>query len=154
MAKDEKDKKDKTAEETPKKSKKKLLIIIIAAVVLLGGGGGAYIMLGSSSSSAAPPPVAGLVAPLDATTINLDDGHYLKLQMSLQATDKVAEAPDGSKALDVAINLYSNMSSATLLTAKGRDGAKAQLKELIIKAYTVDKEEEVMDVYFTAFVIQ
>jgi flagellar FliL protein len=149
-----KDDKDKTAEEAPKKSKKKLLIIIIAVVVLLGGGGGAYVMLGSSSSSAAPAPVAGLVAPLDPTTINLADGHYLKLQMSLQATDKISQAPDGSKAMDVAINLYSNMSSTTLLTAKGREAAKAQLKDQIVKAYTVDKVVDVMDVYFTAFVIQ
>ncbi len=152
MAKDEK---GTSAEETPKKSKKKLLIIIVLAVVLLGGGAGGYLMFfRSSKASAAPAPVAGVVAPLEATTINLADGHYLKLQLSLQATDKVIEAPDGSKAIDIAINLYSNQDSTTLLTKEGRDKAKEQLKELVIKAYTVDKEQEIMDVYFTAFVIQ
>ena len=152
MAKDEK--KD-AAEETPKKSKKKLIIIVLAAVLLIGGGLGGYLMFFKSSKKAAKPaPVAGVVAPLDATTINLADGHYLKLKMSLQATDKVAEAPDGSKALDIAINLYSNQSSSSLLTKDGRDRSKAQLKEQVVKAYTVKDEEEIMDVYFTTFVIQ
>jgi flagellar protein FliL len=152
MAKDEK--KD-MAEDTPKKSKKKLMIIVLAVVVLLGGGLGGYFMFfASSGTKTKPAPVAGVVAPLDATTINLADGHYLKLQMSLQATDKVAEAPDGSKALDIAINLYSNQNSGTLLTKEGRDKSKEQLKEQVIKAYTVKDEEEIMDVYFTTFVIQ
>ena len=152
MAKDEK--KD-AAEETPKKSKKKLIIIVLAAVLLIGGGLGGYLMFFKSSKKAAKPaPVAGVVAPLDATTINLADGHYLKLKMSLQATDNVAEAPDGSKALDIAINLYSNQSSSSLLTKDGRDKSKAQLKEQVVKAYTVKNEEEIMDVYFTTFVIQ
>ncbi len=152
MAKDEK---DTTAEGTPKKSKKKLIIIVLAAVLLIGGGLGGYLMFFKSSTKAAKPaPVAGLVAPLDATTINLADGHYLKLQMSLQATDKVAEAPDGSKALDIAISLYSNQSSTSLLTKDGRAKSKEQLKEQVIKAYTVKNEEEIMDVYFTTFVIQ
>jgi flagellar FliL protein len=152
MAKDEK--KD-AAEETPKKSKKKLIIIVLAAVLLIGGGLGGYLMFFKSSKAAAKPaPVAGVVAPLDATTINLADGHYLKLKMSLQATNKVAEAPDGSKALDIAINLYSNQSSTSLLTKEGRDKSKEQLKAQVVKAYTVKDEEEIMDVYFTTFVIQ
>jgi flagellar protein FliL len=149
------DEKVTTGDEIKPKSKKKLLIIIALAVLLVGGGVGGYLKFFHSSKDAPKPaPVAGVVAPLDATTINLADGHYLKMQMSLQATDKVAEAPDGSKAIDIAINLYSNQDSTTLLTKEGRDKAKGQLKELVIKAYTVDKEEEIMDVYFTAFVIQ
>jgi flagellar protein FliL len=152
MAKDEK--KDAAAEATPKKSKKKLIIIVLAAVLLIGGGVGGYLMFFGSKNAKKPAPVAGVVAPLDATTINLADGHYLKLQMSLQATNKVAEAPDGSKALDIAISLYSNQSSTTLLSKDGRDQSKEQLKEQIVKAYTINKEEEIMDVYFTTFVIQ
>jgi flagellar FliL protein len=153
MAKDEK--KDAAAEQTPKRSKKKLIIIVLAAVLVIGGGVGGYLMFfGSSKKATKPAPVAGVVAPLDATTINLADGHYLKLQMSLQATNKVAEAPDGSKALDIAISLYSNQSSTQLLTKEGRDKSKEQLKEKVVKAYTVKDEEEIMDVYFTTFVIQ
>ena len=32
--------------------------------------------------------------------------------------------------------------------------SKEQLKERVVKAYTVKDEEEIMDVYFTTFVIQ
>ena len=150
MAKDEK-----TTEETPAKgSKKKLMIIIIAAVVLLGGGAGGYLMFKPSGAGAEPEPTPGVVVVLDAITINLADGHYLKLKITLQATADVAEAPDGSKALDAAIDLYSNRPMAELLTNEARDKSKAELKAAIVKVYTVDKVKEIMDVYFTTFVIQ
>jgi len=153
MAKDEK-----TTEETPaaKGGKKKLMIIIIAAVVLLGGGAGGYLMFKPSSAEAEaePEPTPGVVSVLDAITINLADGHYLKLKMTLQATTDAAEAPDGSKALDIAIELFSNKDEATLLTAEGREAAKKDLVAKVVAAYTVEKKKEVMDIYFTTFVIQ
>lgn len=152
MAKDEK---DKATEEAPKKGGKKKLIMIIAIVVVaLGGGAGGYFMFAPKKAAAEAPLVAGVVVPLDAVTINLAGGHYLKLKMTLQATDKAAEAPDGSKALDAAISLFSNMDSTELLTNDGREKYKAQLKEKVIAAYTVKKEKEIMDVYYTTFVIQ
>ncbi|GAA3260375.1 flagellar basal body-associated protein FliL [Dactylosporangium siamense] len=153
MAKDEK---DKATEEAPKKGGKKKLIMILAIVlVALGGGGyGGYLMFAPKPAAAVEKLVAGVVVPLDAVTINLADGHYLKLKMTLQATDKAAEAPDGSKALDAAISLFSNMDSKELLTNEGREKYKTQLKEKVIVAYTVSKEKEIMDVYYTTFVIQ
>src|SRR5690349_4154033 len=104
MAKDEK---DKAAEDAPKKGGKKKLIMILAIVLvaLAGGGAGGYFMFAPKKAEA-EVLVAGVVVPLDAVTINLADGHYLKLKMTLQATDKAAEAPDGSKALDAAISLF------------------------------------------------
>ena len=78
-----KDEKDATAE-APKKSKKMLLMIIaIAAVVLIGGGVGAFFMLTGSSAQAAPKK--GMVTQIEEPlTVNLADGHYLKLKFSLQ----------------------------------------------------------------------
>ncbi|MFB9178884.1 flagellar basal body-associated FliL family protein, partial [Dactylosporangium sucinum] len=64
------------------------------------------------------------------------------------------EALDGSKALDIAISLYSNRSESELLTNDARDKSKAELKEKIVKAYTEKKKKLIMDVYFTTFVIQ
>ncbi|MEV0562428.1 flagellar basal body-associated FliL family protein [Dactylosporangium sp. NPDC050588] len=153
MAKDEKDKA--ATEEAPKKGGKKKLIMILAIVLvaLAGGGAGGYFMFAPKKAEA-EVLVAGVVVPLDAITINLADGHYLKLKMTLQATDKAAEAPDGSKALDAAISLFSNMDSKELLTNDGREKYKTQLKALVVKAYTVKKEKEIMDVYYTTFVIQ
>jgi len=142
------------AAEAPKKSKK-MLIIIIAAVVLLGGGGGAFFMLkGGSKAEAAPKK--GTVVTIDSPiTINLADGHYLKLGFSLQQTETMGEeSVDTSEALNLAINEYTGKTVAELSTTKGRDAAKEELVAAIVKAYTVDKKQEVMDIYFTSFVTQ
>jgi flagellar FliL protein len=147
---------DKTTTDTPKKpGKKKLLMIVaVALIALLGGGYGGYTLFAPKPAQAEPAPKPGGVAVLDAITINLQDGHYLKLKMTLQATTEAAEAPDGSKALDIAIEQFSNQSQDTLLTTDGRDKAKKELVDKVVKAYTVDKKKEVMDIYFTTFVIQ
>jgi flagellar FliL protein len=151
MAKDE----AKTTEETPAKGgKKKLILIIAIAVVLLGGGAGGYLMFKPSSATAEPAPTPGVVAVLDAITINLTDGHYLKLKMTLQATTDAAEAPDGSKALDIAISEYSGRKMDELMSNTERDRTKKELIAKVVTAYTVDKKKEVMDIYFTTFVIQ
>lgn len=149
MAKDDKEKP--AGEEKPKRSRKKLIIIIAAAVIALGGGGiGGYLMFAPASAEAKPKPVPGTVVPLDAVTINLADGHYLKLKLSLQTTDKVTETLDGSHAQDIAIDLFSNRSVAELSSNEERKRAKKELTEKVEEAY----EDEVMAVYFTLFVIQ
>ncbi|WP_026421641.1 flagellar basal body-associated FliL family protein [Actinokineospora inagensis] len=145
MSKDkDKDKKDEGTE--PKKKSKKLLIIILA-VVLLGGGGGAYFVLGSSGTSA---PTPGKVLALDAVTMNLTDGHYLKLKLALQTTSSASADLDGSKALDLAVAQFSNKTVAELSSNQARETQKSELKEKIGKAY----DEEVMDIYLTEFVMQ
>jgi len=152
MAKEEKDKKD-SGEEKPKRFSKKLIIIVVAAVLALGGGGtAAYLIFRSPSDAvkAEPKPSPGIVIPLESITINLAEGHYLKLKLSLQATIKVEEALDGSKAQDLAINLFTNRSVAELSSNEERNRTKKELTEKISEAY----EDEIMDVYFTLFVIQ
>ncbi len=143
-----------TAADAPKKSKKMLMIIVAAAVVLLGGGGaGAFFMLKGDSAEAAP--VKGTVVALDdAMTINLADGHYLKLNFSLQQTADAAEDVDTSEARELAIDEYTGKTLAELSTEKGREEIKSDLTAKIVKAYTEDKKEMVMGVYFTSFVTQ
>lgn len=150
MSKDEKD----AAAEAPKKSKKMLMIIAIAAVVLIGGGAGTFFMLSSNSAQAAPKK--GVVTAIDdALTVNLADGHYLKLKFSLQQTaDTGTTAVDTAEALNLAIDEYTGKSVADLSTEKSRDAIKAELLQKIVKTYTVNKTEEVMDIYYTQFVTQ
>src|SRR3954447_6860132 len=136
MSKDEKE----TPAGAPKKKSKKLLLIIIIAVVLLGGGGaGAFLMLTSDKAQAKPAPKKGVVVTMEnALTINLADGHYLKMGFTMQATeDAGTEAIDNSEAIDLAIDEYTGMSVAELSTEKGRDRAKQELLEKIEKAYNV-----------------
>jgi flagellar FliL protein len=152
MAKD--DKKANSGEEAPKSKKKLMIIIIVAVVVLAGGGYGGYLAFApkksSATATATPSLTPGVVVVLDAITINLADGHYLKLKMSLQATADAGTELDGSQALDLAISQYSNVSEATLMSNAQREKTKAELLKKVEKAY----KDKVMDIYFTTFVIQ
>ncbi|GGK18046.1 hypothetical protein GCM10010124_08310 [Pilimelia terevasa] len=139
------------AAEAPKKSKKKLMIMIIAAVLLLGGGGGAYFVFfaHSAEAEAEPPPEPGPVVSMDPVTVNLADGHYLRVSLALQTTLD-AEEVDGAKALDLAIALYGEKKYAELATAAGRAKAKKELVAEVKEAY----ENQVYDIYFKEFVTQ
>ncbi|BCJ53809.1 hypothetical protein Asp14428_52840 [Actinoplanes sp. NBRC 14428] len=154
MAKDAKDTKDGAAE-APKKSKKMLMIIVLA-VVLLGGGGGAYFMFFKGDAAEAKEPVKGMVVPIETPlTINLSDGHYLKMGFALQLTEEAGEEEiDTSEAQNLAIDQYTGMKIGELETEKGRETAKSELLEKIEKAYNVEKKHLVMGLYFTSFVTQ
>jgi flagellar FliL protein len=144
-----------TPAEAPKKSKKMLMIIVIAAVVLLGGGAGAFFMLKGDSAEAAAPEKGAVTGIDDALTINLADGHYLKLQFALQQTAEAGtEEVDTSEAIELAIDEYTGQKVATLETEKGREHLKDELLAKIVKAYTVEDKQEVMGIYYTAFVTQ
>jgi flagellar FliL protein len=148
---------DEKSAEAPKKSKKMLMIIVIALVVLLGGGGaGAFFMLKGDKAEAKPEPKKGIVTAIENDlTINLADGHYLKLGFALQETEEAgAEAVDTSEAINLAIDQYTGKSVAELSTEKGRESAKGELLEKIKKAYVEEDKELIMDIYYTAFVTQ
>jgi flagellar FliL protein len=135
-----------------KKGRKKKLPILAMALVLLGAG--AYLFLGRSGSDVPPPPEPGQVLKLDPITLNLADGHFLKLGLALQFTTAAegghGGGPDGSRALDLAIEQLSNRKIVELNSAKARTKAKKQLAEAVEEAY----HHAVMDIYFTEFVMQ
>jgi flagellar FliL protein len=135
--------------EAPKKGKTKLIIIVLA-VLLLGGGAAGYFLFGKKDTAEAATPEPGPVVSLEAITINLADGHFLKVSIALQATADAHEEPNGSKALDLLISQFSNKSVAELSSNDAREEQKKELVEKVKKAY----EEEVYDVYFTEFVMQ
>jgi len=145
--------KEKPAEEAaPAKKGKKKLLMMVAAGLMVAAGVGGYLMLGGggSKSTEKPKPKPGEVLALDAITVNLSDGHYLKLKLALQATAAAGKELDGSKALDAAIEQFSEYEMGALSTSEGRKTAKEKLRKHLDEAY----EGEVMDVYFTEFVMQ
>jgi flagellar FliL protein len=154
MAKDD-EKKD-AAAEAPKKSKKLLMIIVLAVVLLGGGGAGAWFMFLKGDPAEAKEPVKGAVVAIEEPlTINLADGHYLKMGFALQMTEEAGEEKiDTSEALNLAIDQYTGMAIGELETEKGREAAKAELLEKIEKAYNVEDTHLVMGIYFTSFVTQ
>ena len=145
----------KGAKDGAPRSKKKKLIIIGAVLAVAAA---AYMFVLKPKPAATGEPVPGAVVKLDPLTLNLDGGHYLKLSMALQMTAAASgggghgggEEPDGSKALDLAISQLSNRKIAELNTAAARDAAKKKLLAAIEEAY----EHNVMDLYFTEFVMQ
>jgi flagellar basal body-associated protein FliL len=108
----------------------------------------------------APPEVdphteRGGVLEMEPLTVNLADGHYLKIGIALQL-DKatlVETAKDeglGAKALDMAIASLSTKTMDQLSEATVRDELKRDLGVDTCMAY----EGEVLTVYFTNFVMQ
>jgi flagellar protein FliL len=147
------DKKSKDGEkEAPAKgglfANKKLLIMIVLPVLLLAGGGG-YWFFGTGTEEE-PPPEPGEVIVMDPITVNLAGGHYLKFGLALQAILDVHEAPDGSKAMDLAISTLSNRDMSELSTSEQREKVKHELEEKVKHAY----HDEVMTIYFTQFVME
>jgi flagellar protein FliL len=131
--------------------KKKMMIIALVALVAIGGVYKFVLAKPKAASAAKPAPVPGAVLALDPVNINLADGHYLKLGMTLQATkDAGAEVADGSKALDTAIGLLSGQSVAVVANDKDVVKLKKELVTAVGKRY----DEKVMDIYFTSFVYQ
>jgi flagellar FliL protein len=150
------DKDESKPEDAKGGGKKKLIMIIAAVVVVLGGAAFFFLKPGGSTAGAAGSPSPspsykpGMVLQLDAITINLAGGHYLKLGMALQASAAAGEEVTGAKALDAAIDLFSNMPVDELTDTKGREHAKQELISEVSEIY----EHEVYDIYFTEFVMQ
>lgn len=145
------------AEGTTKAGGRRRLVLVILALVLVGAGGAAYLLLGRDGGNGAatgpepePTSVAGEVLSVEPVSINLADGHYLRLGLALQLTEDVAAGPDPSRALDLAIALYSGRSITEVSDPAGRDTLKAQLRTELVEAY----EGEVMDLYLTDYVTQ
>ena len=170
-------KKDKTKGEgdaTPGGAKKLIIIGAAAAVLLAGGTGAGVFMLTKGDSAAAaeatptPTLTPGDVTALDPISVNLADGHYLKIGVGLQAVAAEggegghgggSTALDGSKAYDLIISEFSGLSMTDLANAEQRNHYKDELQEKIVHAYmTHDAEGEetqgVMAIYLTSFVMQ
>lgn len=134
------------------------LIMIIAAVAVLGAGAFFFLRPGgdAAASPGAPSPSpsyeAGPIVELEPITINLAGGHYLKLGMALQTTPDAAGHGEvsGARALDAAIELFSNRSVDELADAEGREHAKQELVKEVAELY----HHDVFDIYFTQFVMQ
>jgi flagellar protein FliL len=166
-------KKDKGDGEAKPGGAKKLIIIGAAAAVLLAGGTGAGVFILTKGDSASASTTTeeevlepGDVTALDAVSVNLADGHYLKIGIALQQVaseggghGEGSTTLDGSKAYDLIIAEFSNLSMTDLENADQRNHYKDELQNKIIEAYTTEddkhvKHKDVMGIYLTQFVMQ
>ncbi len=136
-----------TEEATPAEppgSRRKKILVVALVVVLLAAAGWWFLR---PQAPHAPEP--GAIMPMDPTQINLAGGHYLKIGLALQLTTDADEV-DGSKALDVTIDLFSGKSLTQVSQPKQRRLLKKELTTDLSEVYDGD----VMGVYFTEFVTQ
>jgi flagellar FliL protein len=168
---------EKTEEKPAKKGKGLLIPAIVLAVGLLGGG---YFFMSSSKSktptNAAPTTTTtapGKIIALDPITMNLSDGHVLKVGLSLEAIAKpknkelaaiVSGAGGGhgssgesaspmggeeAKALDSAIKILGDMTYTDL----SKPGGRTHAKEVLTHKIEEDFHGDIIEVYFTTFVM-
>jgi len=132
---------------TAKKSKKKLIIMIVVGLVLLFA---VYHFVLAKKPVKKGPPKPGAVVAMDDTTLNLADGHFLKIKVALQTIKGAPATLDTSKAQDLLISEFTDQPVAALSTEDGRNKLKADLLNKIEAAYP----KQIMGVYFTEFVMQ
>ena len=156
-----------------KKRRGNLVPAIVVAVGLLGaaylmkGGGtkkaGATTTHGATATTSTTDPMAAPATPkslaeiakLDDITLNLADGHFLKLGLALQLAPKgvVTDYTTGgasAKALDLAIQVFGRDTYAQLVQPALREQAKEQLSKQVVTAYS----GHVQGIYITDFVMQ
>jgi flagellar FliL protein len=159
-------------EDAPKKGGKRKLIIGVICVALAGG---AYVV----GSKSAATPAAGAESTTTTTielfggckvepkhgvpktiiglgdmSINLADGHYLRITVSLGfcADVVIAEGEEfhTAPALDIVNTTLSGLQMSVLAATEGREAAKETLTEALSEEY----RGEVYVVYFDQFVMQ
>jgi flagellar FliL protein len=138
--------------------KKKLLVIALVAVLALGAAAYFFLFAGGEAEAEVVPEAGSVVLQVDPVAINLAGGSYLKLGIALQfslAYDESAggghgggAAPDGSKAMDIAIAQFSGAALSDVQT--NREAMKAALEAAIVEAYHGD----VYEIYYTEYVTQ
>lgn len=139
-------------EEAAKKGRSKLLL---AGPLVVGLVAGWFFLLGPGSGGGPEEPTEpepGEVLALEPITMNLSDGRLLKVGLALQLPLEPAgdHEVSGSIALDEAISYLGEHSYAQLSEPKARQKAKEELSHRVAERY----HEEVLEVYFTEFVMQ
>lgn len=137
-----------TPTETPAAGGRSARKSIAVVVVILLTAGASWLYLKPSDAKAAPVP--GVVVKLEPIQLNLAEGRYLRIGIAIQGVADAYEEPEGSKALDATIELFSGRKMEDLAQPVQREVLKEKLRAELLKRYKGD----VIDVYFTDFVTQ
>jgi flagellar FliL protein len=162
--------------EQPKKSKKTLFVIIGVVLVLILGGTGAFFAMGGGSKKNAEGEesegdeeegadehgaggghgaLGGAIVPLDPFIVNLQvKGSFLKTVIQLEFSEP--SPPHGMEGempriRDGVIRVLSSKQAQDILSVDGKERLKEELKAAINGALG---SEEVVNVFFTEFIVQ
>jgi flagellar FliL protein len=142
---------------------------LVPALVLGAGiAAGGYFMGGSGSEATAttettvePEIVEGPLLAVEPMTINLADGRYLRLGVSFQMTDAYEDAVEGEEGEAFAHHHASQVQDLLIATLGGHEVAalagaegRAEVKEELLHQVDEILDGNVMEIYFTEFVIQ
>lgn len=134
-----------------KKGLSPIVLIAIVVVVMAAIGGVGYFMF-IKKPGPPPAPAPGAMVQMDAQTLTLAEGHFLKVQVAIQLVEGKA-APETFvtvQAAQLVIDTFSNLHVDELTSNAARKDLSAQLLTGLKKAYP----EEVYGVFLTQFVIQ
>ncbi|MDQ1743552.1 MAG: flagellar protein FliL [Pseudonocardiales bacterium] len=140
--------KGKGAQPGKKKSKKK--IIVLAVVVLLLGVVAKFTVLAPSGSAKDAKPVPGPVVEMTDMTLNLANGHYLRVKLALQTAKGAPKELETSEAAQAVIDQFSDRPVAELTGEANRSKAKKELLGKLQKIYP----KQILDVIYTEFFTQ
>ncbi|MGB9667933.1 MAG: flagellar basal body-associated FliL family protein [Thermosulfidibacteraceae bacterium] len=154
-------------EEAPKKGgKKKLILILVVVLLLVGGGVGAFIFLKGSKGkggeqakgeSKAETTKGTAFKKLDPFIVNLSDeggGRYAKVEITLALSDKKVEKEVEEKLpiiRDSIITIISMKKYDDLVNPAGKETLK---REIMMKLNSILTTGQVVDIYYTDFVLQ
>lgn len=160
---------DSTTDEEKSSGGSKSLFTTIGISVLLVGVG--FFLGGKMSAAPAPAPEGeveeevipeseeiGALVDLDPVNVNLADGRYLRVAVSLGLEHAPGggghgggdEEFNGAPASDILLKTFTGKSIDELSTAEGREHARHELEEGLVPFYG----EEIVSLYFTEFVMQ
>lgn len=168
MADEEEKKEGETTEKTG--GSKKIIIIAVVAVLLLAGiGAGVFFALSGGKSEeghdAAEEEISeeaddehalgGAVLPLETFIVNLQvKGSFLKTSIQLEFAEPQLPPTmekDIPKVRDSIIRILSSKAAADILSVEGKEALREDLIEAINQSLG---SEDVVDAYFTEFIIQ
>lgn len=133
-----------------KKSKKLKLIIGFVLLVVVGAALKFTVLAPSSSAGATPAkPQPGPVIQMDEMTLNLTDGHYLRMKIALQTTKGTSEEFDTSEAAQLIIDQFSNRTVTQLTGDVARQKMMAGLVAKLQSAYP----KKIIGGFYTEFVM-
>lgn len=140
-------------------------LALVAAGYFVGGrGGGTTPAVAETVITVVEEPTVDTILDLAPINVNLADGHYLRVAISIGLTDPVGEevevAAEGegatettqptAPAADLVLSTFAGKTVEELSTLEGRIAAREHLNEGLKEFYG----EQVLTVFFTEFVMQ
>jgi flagellar FliL protein len=144
-------------------------LALVAAGYFVGGRGGGAAPAAEATviTVVAPEPEVETIIDLEPININLADGHYLRIAISIGmtaaheeasgdaaaahgATEETATTEPTAPAADLVLSTFAGKTIEELSTLEGRVAARDHLQEGLKEFYG----EEVLTVFFTEFVMQ